>query len=141
MRVVDRQDSLQKMYQVIGAAMVVYNELGNGLSEPIYQECMSIVCTEMVISWVREKPLKMFFHGQELQKVYKADFVCFDDLIVELKAVSELSNDHRGQLLNYLRITQSPAGLLINFGHPTMLISERYIYNPSTSQYDYVRYR
>ena len=121
--------------------MVVYNELGYGLAEPIYQECLSIVCSEKRIPWEREKPLKMYFHGQELKKVYKADFVCYDNLIVEMKAVSELSNDHRAQLLNYLRITESNAGLLINFGHPAMLISERYIFNPSTSQYEYIRYK
>ena len=132
---------MKKMYQVVGAAMVVYNELGNGLSEQIYQECLSIVCSEKGIPWEREKLLKMYFHGQELKKFYKADFVCFDNLIVELKAVSELSNDHRGQLLNYLRIIQSDAGLLINFGHPSMLISERYIFDPSKNQYEYIRYK
>jgi len=141
MRIVDREDCLRKMFQIVGAAMAVYNELGYGLAEPIYQECLSIVCSEKGIPWEREKLLKMYFHGQELTKAYKADFVCFDDLIVELKAVSELSNDHRGQLLNYLRITQSNAGLLINFGHPSMLISERYVFNPSKSQYEYIRYK
>ena len=121
--------------------MDVYNELGYGLSEPIYQECLSIVCTEKGIPWEREKPLKMSFHGQELKKTYIADFVCYDDLIVELKAVSELTNDHRGQLFNYLRITNSDAGILINFGQPRMLVCERYIYNPSSDKYEYVRFK
>ena len=134
-----RKEYLEKMYQVIGAAMVVYNELGYGLSEPIYQECLSIVCTERGIPWEREKVLKMFFHGQELKKTYKADFVCYGDLIVEIKAVSELSNDHRGQLFNYLRITDSFAGVLINFGHPKNLISERYLYDYLKGSYEYVR--
>lgn len=126
MHSIDRQNCLGEMYQIIGAAMDVYNELGYGLSEPIYQECLSIVCTERNIPWEREKLLKMYFHGQELKKKYMADFVCFENMIVELKAVSELTNDHRGQLFNYLRITGSSAGILINFGHPKMLICERY---------------
>ena len=121
--------------------MEVYNEIGYGLSEPIYQECLSFVCTEKGIPWEREKPLKMYFRGQELKKTYVADFVCFGDLIVELKAVSELANEHRGQLFNYLRITDSYAGILINFGNPKMLISERYIYDIYTKSYEYVRYK
>ena len=105
MKILDREDCLEKMYKIIGAAMDLYNELGYGYSEPIYQECLSIICTEKNIPWEREKPLKMFFHGHELKKAYIADFVCYDDIIVELKAVSELTNEHRGQLFNYLRIT------------------------------------
>ncbi len=135
----ERKECLNKMYQIIGAAMEVYNELGYGLSEPIYQECLSIVCSEKGIPWQREKQLPMFFHGQELKKKYIADFVCYDDLIVELKAVSEITNDHRGQLFNYLRITDAYAGLLINFGNPQRLISERYIYDFIKGSYEYVR--
>ena len=134
-----RRDYLNKMYQIIGAAMELYNELGYGMSEPIYQECLSIICSEKGIPWEREKPLPMFFHGQELKKKYIADFVCYGDLIVELKAVSELNSDHRGQLFNYLRITDAYAGLLINFGSPKRLISERYIYDYINGSYEYVR--
>ena len=141
MQAIDRGDIQKKMYQVIGAAMVVYNEVGYGLAEPIYQECLSIVCSEKGIPWEREKQLSMCFHEQQLKKLYKADFVCYDNLIVELKAVSELTNDHRAQLLNYLRMTGAPAGLLINFGHPTMLISERYIYHPADNKYEYIRFQ
>ena len=132
-------DYLNKMYQVIGAAMEVYNELGYGLAEPIYQECLSIACAEKGIPWEREKPLKMFYRGQELNKKYIADFVCFGDLIVEIKAVSELNNDHRAQLFNYLRITDAYAGILINFGQPKKLISERYLYDFIKGSYEYVR--
>lgn len=138
MKLLDRTDCLAKMYKVIGAAMDLYNELGFGYSEPIYQECLSIVCTELGIPWEREKLLSMYFHGQELKKKYIADFVCFGNIIVELKAVSELTNEHRGQLFNYLRITDSYAGILINFGNPTRLISERYIYDSHYGEYRYV---
>ena len=129
----------EQMYNIVGAAMGLYNELGNGYSETIYQECLSIVCTERALHWEREKLLKMHFHGQTLEKHYIADFVCYDDIIVELKAVTDICSEHRAQLLNYLRIAEAPAGMLINFGHPKMLVSEKYLLDPVTQQYYFVR--
>lgn len=128
-----------RMYQIIGAAMSLYNELGNGFSEPIYQECLSIVCTEKDIPWEREKPLKMSFHGVELEKLYKADFVCYNDIIVELKAVSELLGEHRAQLFNYMRITNSQFGILINFGETQRLHAEKYMYNELLNKFELIR--
>lgn len=129
----------ERMYNIIGAAMALYNEIGYGFSEPIYQECLSIVCTEREIPWEREKVLKMFFHGVELEKTYKADFVCYDDIIVELKAVSELLGEHRAQLFNYMKITNSHFGVLINFGEPQRLHAEKYKYNELTNKFDLIR--
>ena len=140
MRILNRTDYLAKMYKIIGAAMELYNELGYGYSESIYQECLSIICEEKGIPWEREKILNMYFHDKKLAKEYKADFVCYGDIIVELKAVSEINNDHRAQLFNYLRITDSYAGILINFGDPDMLVTERYIYDDISGMYQYVRY-
>ena len=138
MKVLERTEILAKMYNIIGAAMDVYNELGYGYSEAIYQECLSIICTEKGIPWERERQLNMSFHGHELKKKYVADFVCYDDIVVELKAVSELTNEHRAQLFNYLRITDSYAGILINFGNPDKLLSERYLYDTLLDEYRYV---
>ena len=132
-------EDYEKMYRIVGAAMQLYNELGYGLSEPIYQECLSIVCTENNIPWEREKPLVMHFHDIPLKKKYVADFVCYGNVIVELKAVSQLTNDHRAQLFNYLRITNSPAGILVNFGNPNRLIAERYIYDNGTDSYTFIK--
>lgn len=129
----------ERMYNIIGAAMALYNEVGYGFSEPIYQECLSIVCTEREIPWEREKVLKIFFHGVELEKTYKADFVCYDDIIVELKAVSELLGEHRAQLFNYMKITNSHFGVLINFGEPQRLHAEKYKYNELTNKFDLIR--
>ena len=128
-----------KMYTIVGVAMQLYNELGYGLAEPIYQECLSVLCTEEGIPWQREKPLDMFYHNQLLKKKYIADFVCFGDLIVELKAVATITNEHRAQLFNYLRITQSNAGVLLNFGNPNRLISERYLYDEPTDSFVFVK--
>ena len=135
----DKKGILDKMYRIIGAAMDLYNELGYGYSEPIYQECLSIICTEKGIPWEREKKLKMSFHGKLLNKEYIADFVCFGDIIVELKAVSELTKEHRAQLFNYMRITGTDAGVLINYGNPDRLIAERYIYDEDKGCYQYVK--
>ena len=128
----------ERMYKIIGAAMSLYNELGSGYSEPIYQECLSVICSEKGIPWEREKLLKMYFHGVELEKTYKADFVCFDDIIVELKAVSELLGEHRAQLFNYMRITNTRFGILINFGESQRLHAEKYMFNELTNKFELV---
>ena len=127
-----------RMYEIIGAAMSLYNELGSGYSEPIYQECLSVICSERGIPWEREKMLKMYFHGVELEKTYKADFVCYDDIIVELKAVSEILSEHRAQLFNYMRITNSKFGILINFGEPQKLHAEKYMFNEDTNKFNLI---
>ena len=129
---------LQQMYTIVGLAMQLYNELGPGYAEPIYQECLSVLCSENNVPWEREKRLDMFFHGNKLKKDYFADFVCFDDIIVELKAVSEITNDHRAQLFNYLRITGLTAGVLINFGEPNKLHAERYLFNDEKNKFELV---
>ena len=136
--VMDLQLYKDRMYEIIGAAMSLYNELGSGYSEPIYQECLSVICSERGIPWEREKMLKMYFHGVELEKTYKADFVCYDDIIVELKAVSEILSEHRAQLFNYMRITNSKFGILINFGEPQKLHAEKYMFNEDTNKFNLI---
>ena len=84
MTVLEKPDVLAKMYKIIGAAMDLYNELGYGYSEPIYQECLSIICSEKGIPWEREKLLNMLFHGRELNKKYVADFVCYGDSVIQI---------------------------------------------------------
>lgn len=139
MKEFDKRDYFQRMYRIVGAAMDLYNELGRGYAEAIYQECLSIICTEKGIPWEREKRLSMSFHGKKLQKEYVADFVCYGDIIVELKATSVLDSEHRAQLFNYLRITEAPAGILINFGHQDFLVSEKYMFDEITGNYQFVR--
>ena len=129
----------EKMYRIVGVAMKLYNELGYGLAEPIYQECLSILCTEEEIPWEREKTLDMYFHDQLLIKKYVADFVCYGNIIVELKAVVNITNEHRAQLFNYLRITQSNMGILLNFGNPNHLLSERYMYDEDNDTFTFIR--
>ena len=102
--------------KIINACMGVHNELGNGFLEPVYQEALEEEFKIQGIPYVREKLLPVMYKGKQLKKEYYADFVCYDDIIVELKAVSVLSKPHKAQVLNYLNAANKEIGLLINFG-------------------------
>ena len=110
-----------EVYNIIGACMEVYNLLQCGLSEAIYQEALEIELTLRNIPFAREVPLKVYYKGYKLRKAYIADFVCYDNIIVELKAVDALANEHTAQILNYLHITRFPLGVLVNFGDKNKL--------------------
>ena len=112
-------------YKIIGAAFKVYNTLGPGFLEAVYQEALEIEFQRQGIPYEREKELKISYDGIELKQTYKSDFVCFGKIIVELKAVSSLDEVHRSQVYNYLHATNYKLGLLLNFGCPDELEYER----------------
>ena len=120
------------VYKIIGAAMEVHGELGYGLLEPVYQEALSRELSIRHIDNVREKEIEIYYKGVKMDKFYKMDLVV-DDIIVELKAVESVVPEHRAQLFNYLRLTQKPIGVLINFGEKN-LHSERYIYDKDSNE-------
>jgi len=101
--------------------MEVHKELGPGFLEPVYQEALSLEFSDKGITFEKEKEIHIFYKDKLLDKCYKADFLCFDKIIVELKALSGLSNDHIAQLLNYLKATKLRVGLLVNFGSPSLV--------------------
>ena len=103
-------------YAIRGAAMKVYNTLGCGFLEAVYQEALEIEFNKLGIPYEREKELEIVYDGVVLNKKYVADFVCYDKIILELKAVKELDDSHRSQVFNYLKATGFKLGLLINFG-------------------------
>lgn len=111
----------------MGAAFKVYNKLGPGFLEAVYQEALEIEFQRQGIPYEREKELKITYDGIVLKQTYKADFVCYGKVIVELKAVSELDDAHRSQVFNYLRATGFKLGLLLNFGYPEELENERIV--------------
>lgn len=115
----------QESYNIIGAAMEVYNNLGHGFLESVYQEALEREFVARGIPYEREKELTISYKGKPLQQTYRADFVCYGKIIVELKAVSELNDSHRSQVYNYLHATGFKLGLLLNFGHPEKLQHER----------------
>ena len=115
-----------EVYDIVGACFDVYKELSCGLSEPIYQEALEIEFKLRGIPFEREKELVVYYKGQKLRKKYVADFVCYDDIIVELKALDNVTSKEVSQLLNYLHITKYPLGLLVNVGHEDNLDWKRY---------------
>ncbi len=102
--------------RIIFSCMEVHNELGNGFLEPVYQEALEEEFKRQDISYEREKLLPIVYKGKKLLKEYFADFICFNEIIVELKAVTALSKAHKSQVLNYLNAANKKIGLLINFG-------------------------
>ena len=114
-------------YAIVGACFEVYREKGCGFLEPVYQECLEIEFRLRGIPFVAQKSLSLEYKSCPLKSLYQPDFVCFDKLIVELKAVSELCDEHRAQIYNYLRATRVQLGLLVNFGHYPKLEVERVV--------------
>ena len=114
-------------YKIVGAAFNVYNKLGHGFLEAVYQEALELEFKKQGIPYEREKELKITYDGVELKATYKADFVCYGKIIVELKAVSYLDDSHRAQVYNYLHATGLKLGLLMNFGNTDELEKERIV--------------
>jgi GxxExxY protein len=112
-------------YAIIGACFEVYNEKGCGFWEPVYQECLEIELENQRIPAVPKPSLTLSYRGRVLTQHYAPDFVCFEKIIIELKAVSVLTDERRAQLLNYLHATGFELGLLVNFGHYPKLEYDR----------------
>ena len=114
-------------YAINGASFHVYNKLGHGFLEAVYQEALEIEFQRRGIPYEREKELRITYDGVELKQTYKADFICYEKIIVELKAVNALEDVHRSQVYNYLHATGYKLGLLYNFGCSGGLEKERII--------------
>ena len=106
----------QRTYAIIGAAMEVHRELGSGFLEAVYHEVLTIEMTSRNIQFVHEVELPVIYKGQQLATSYRADFICFDTVILEIKALGKLNTLQEAQILNYLKATGLGVGLLINFG-------------------------
>ena len=110
----------EETYSIIGAAMEVHKELGYGFLEAVYQEALEKEFQQRKIPYKREVPLEIFYKNEPLEKYYIADFICYDKIVIELKAVSAITNDHQGQLINYLSATKLSLGIIINFGKKSL---------------------
>jgi len=116
------KDALDKgdpeTYAIIGAAMEVHKTLGSGFLEAVYQEAMALEMAKRNIPFKAQVELPIFYKGAKLATSYRADFICFDRVLVELKALRAMSPVEDAQIINYLKATGLPKGLLINFhGH------------------------
>lgn len=110
-------------YAIQGAIFEVYREMGCGFVEPVYQECMKKELNRKGVPALSQPSLEILYKGEPIDQTYKPDFICFNKIIVELKAVKELCDRHRAQTFNYLRATSMRLGLLVNFGsHPQVTI-------------------
>jgi GxxExxY protein len=109
----------EETFRIRGAIFDVHRTMGAGFLEAVYQECLGIEFAKQGIAYEMFKPLRLEYRGQPLKQTYVADFVCFNQTIVELKSVRALAPEHRAQTLNYLRAAGIRVGLLVNFGAPS----------------------
>jgi GxxExxY protein len=105
-----------KTYAIIGAAMEVHRQLRWGFAEPVYQECMEIELRERSIPFLAQERVHLRYKGRLLKSSYRPDFLCFDSVIVELKVIEQIGPVEAGQVINYLKVTGYPVGLVLNFG-------------------------
>ena len=117
----------EETYRILGACFEVYNEMGCGFLEPVYQECLEIELGVQEIPFVSQPVLDLEYKGISLKKKYQPDFICFGNVLIEIKAVSHLSSEHRAQTLNYLSASGFQVALLVNFGHYPKLDYERLV--------------
>jgi GxxExxY protein len=106
----------ERTYKIIGASMEVHKELGCGFLEAVYQEALTREFKAQSIPFESQPVVEITYKNEPLDKKYQPDFICYDKIIVELKAISELSGNEDAQLINYLKATKLKVGLLVNFG-------------------------
>ena len=117
----------QEGYDLMGAAFEVYNEMGNGYLEEVYQECLEQELEMRQIAFVPKAELTIHYKGRPLKKKYIPDLMVFGEMVVELKAVKQLAPEHEAQLLNYLKTTGKKVGYLVNFGSANKLEWKRMV--------------
>jgi len=117
----------KETYAIRGAVFEVYKEMGCGFLESVYQECLEKEMKARGVPFVTQPELRLKYKGSVLQQIYKPDFICYDLIILELKAVKDIAPEHKAQVINYLKATNLKLGRLINFGsHPKVQI-ERFV--------------
>jgi GxxExxY protein len=117
----------KKTFAIIGAAMEVHKELGGGFLEAVYQEALEREFTYQEIPYKSQPPVRIKYKGEPLKKKYEPDFICYDKVIVEIKAMDKLSSNEHAQIINYLKASELKVGLLINFGSKS-LEHKRFVY-------------
>mgnify|MGYP006449632009 CR=1 FL=1 len=116
----------QESYKIIGACMKVHKSLGAGFLESIYQEALEKEFEKQKIEYERQRKIHVYYEGTRMKKYFIADFICFDKIVVEIKAASFLHQSTEAQTINYLKSTNYKLGLLINFGQSS-LVWKRFI--------------
>jgi len=114
-------------FRIQGAVFQVYREMGSGFLESVYQECLEREFLRSGIPFEPQKEIRLVYCGEPLLQTFRADFLCFNQVILEIKAVKEIASEHRAQVLNYLKATGYKVGLLANFGSHPKAIVERFV--------------
>lgn len=114
-------------FAIRGAVFEVYQEMGNGFLESVYQECLEKELMAKGIPFLAQPELKLMYKEQVLHQTYKPDLICYDKIIVELKAAKDISAEHKSQVINYLKATGLKLGLIVNFGYTPKVQIERFI--------------
>ncbi len=114
-------------YQVMGACFEVYKDKGCGFLEAVYQECLELELQDKAVPFVAQPELALGYKGRPLKQTYRPDLICYGGVLVELKAVSSLADEHRAQVINYLHATGLRVGVLVNFGHHPKVEWERIV--------------
>ena len=117
----------EESYEIIGACFRVYEEKGCGFLEAVYQECLALELADRNIPFIEKPQLRIEYKGHVLKQTYQPDFLCYDKIMLEIKAVKCLMDDHRAQALNYLKATGLDLALLVNFGHYPGIERERFV--------------
>jgi GxxExxY protein len=117
----------EESYKIMGACFNVYREMGSGFLESVYQECLKIELMYQKIPFKSQEGISLFYREKKLNQTYRPDFLCFDKIILEIKAVSKIVDDHRAQIQNYLNASKLKLGVLVNFGHYPKLEYERFV--------------
>jgi len=121
--IIYREDS----YRIVGACFEVYKEKGCGFLEAVYQECLELEFGDQAIPFIAHQPLGLSYKGRPLKQTYTPDFICVGKIVLEIKSVTALTDEHRAQVHNYLKATGYKLGLLVNFGHFPKVESERIV--------------
>jgi len=117
----------EQSFRIINACFEVYKEKGNGFLEAVYQECLSRELEEQGIPFQEKPRLRLDHKERTLRQEYEPNFVCYGEIILEIKAVKQLADEHRAQVINYLKATGMQLGLLVNFGHYPKIEHERFV--------------
>lgn len=116
-----------EVFQLVGACMTVHSAMGNGYVEPVYQDCLEVELGHLGIPFDAQRNFPITYRNVTIKHTYTPDLICFDKIIVELKAAKSLADEHRAQLLNYLKVTDQRVELLVNFGSWGRLEWERFV--------------
>lgn len=117
----------EETHALLGACFEVYKEKGSGFLEAVFQECLEFELSDRKIPYKVQPQLSLEYKGRLLKQTYQPDFICFEKIVMEIKAVSKLADEHRAQVHNYLKATGLRVGLLVNFGHYPLVEHERIV--------------